>query len=99
MVVSSTVAVVLWLTRGRQASATANAGQDVRLQAMGREIGELKKRLDDMADSHALIARLEERIGAQARQLEQLPATIGSAVGQGIREALSAVLNGARRTA
>lgn len=93
------VAIVLWLTRNRASGATANATLGTRMEAQGREIGELKKRLDDMADSHQLVARLEERINALTSIQTQLPAIISESVEKGIRAALGAVLAGAKRAA
>jgi len=93
------VAVVLYLTRGRQEHATAKVSLAARLDAQGREIGDLKKRISDMAESHELVARLEERINALTTLQAQLPKIISDSVESGIRAALGAVLAGAVRDA
>lgn len=92
------VGVVVWLTRGRQASATTDASHGTQILSQGREIGELKKRLETIEADRHLIARLDERMQAMSAQLDQMHKIIGSAVQEGIKAALSAVLTGARRT-
>lgn len=88
------VGVVVWLMRGRNQGATVDATLATKLEAQGFEIRDLKSRLSELSESHQLVARLEERIKGVTDQLAQQPQVIGAA----IREALSAVLAGARRT-
>lgn len=64
-----------------------------------RRIKALEESVARQTNDAQLVARLEERINALTTQQTQLPAIIANSVAAGIREALGAVLQGARARA
>jgi hypothetical protein len=81
------VGVVLYITKGRTVGATADATLTTRMDAQGREIGELKRRIEGLNDSSELVVRLDERLRGLERTLQAQPQMIALCVGEALKAA------------